>query len=92
VAGTYAVSLGDLPAAYRLSIYYPGGSRSTVNSGTADRNLTVNLAAGARVDIAVGIGYGTPVPTRAYRLGVTAPSASDSTTSWLAAQVSALLN
>ena len=78
-AGSYEIRLGELPSAYRLAIYHPGGSTSTVTSGTQDRVRTVQLAAGARVDIAVSLGNGTAVPDRAYRLGVTPPAGASAT-------------
>ena len=72
--GSYEIRLGELPSAYRLAIYYPGGSISTATSGTEDRVRTLSLSAGARVDIAVSVGFGAAVPSRAYRLGVTPPT------------------
>ena len=39
-----------------------------------DRVRTLSLPAGARVDIAVSVGFGAAVPARAYRLGVTPPT------------------
>ena len=72
--GSYEIRLGELPSAYRLAIYYPGGSISTATSGTEDRVRTLALSAGTRVDIAVSVGFGAAVPARAYRLGVTPPT------------------
>jgi hypothetical protein len=76
VAGTYEVRLGELPRAYRLTVYYPGGSTSTSNSSTSERVRTITLAAGARVDIAISATDAGVDPTRAYRIGVTAPATS----------------
>ena len=82
-AGTYAVRLGELPSAYRLAIFYPGGSSSTSGSGTQDRVQNVQLTAGARMDIAISVGNGKAAPDRAYRVSVT-PPATSATSTWFA--------
>ena len=82
-AGSYSIRLGELPSAYRLAVYYPGGSTATSSSGTADRVRTLTLAAGTRIDIAVTVGQGTAVPDRAYALSVTPPT-SAAGSSWFA--------
>jgi hypothetical protein len=69
-AGTYTVRLADLPAAYRLTAFYPGGSRSVFTSALSDRVITRTLTAGQQITISVAAEGGNGNLSEAYRLSV----------------------
>lgn len=69
-AGTYTVRLSDLPAAYRLSAYYPGGGRSTYSSSLSDRVITRTLSAGQRIVVSVAAVNANGNVNDPYRLSV----------------------
>lgn len=77
-SGTYTVRLSDLPAAYRLSAFYPGGSQSTYSTSLRDRVLTRTLSAGQRIVISVAAVNDNGNMNNPYRLSVTGESTAGS--------------
>ena len=76
VSGTYTVRLSDLPAAYRLAIFHPSGSRSVWSSNLNDRVITQDLVAGQRITVSVEARNSNGDLSNPYRLSVTTPAMS----------------